>query len=75
MNWVLQLGYNLLSIILLAKKGIEMFLRKTSQLSRIIADDKVFGLAHKIENQYIIRLAKSPKPAIVNQVTSLIIET
>lgn len=50
MSWVLQIGYNLLSNISLAKKGIEVFLRKTSQFSKIIADNKVFRLTNIIEN-------------------------
>lgn len=49
-------------------------MRKASQLSKIIADDKVFELVDMIENQYIIRLVKSSKSIIVNRVIFLTIE-
>ena len=74
-NWAPKLGQNLLSIILLAKKSVEMFLRKASQPSEIDVDDKVFGLADIIENQYVIWLVEHPKPAIVSRVTVPTIET
>ena len=32
----------------------------------MVVDNKVFGLADKIENQYIIRLVENPKHTIVN---------
>lgn len=64
-NQVLQLGHNLLKTITLAKKGIEIFLKKNGLLFEIIADNKVFELANIIENQYVIQLAKSSKFAII----------
>ena len=54
MSWALELSYNLLSIISLAKKNIEIFPRKASQSFEIVVDNKIFGLANIIENQYII---------------------
>lgn len=54
-SWAPELGYNLLRTIPLAKKGVEMFLRKAGQPSEIV-DKEVLGLANIIENQYIIRL-------------------
>ena len=50
MSWAPELRHNLLSTILLAKKGIEVFLRKVGQPSEIIVDNEVFGLANIIEN-------------------------
>ncbi len=70
MSWVSELGHNLLSTIPLARKGIEMFLRKATQPSEIVIDEEVFGLADIIENQYVIRLADIPKPTRVNQVSA-----
>lgn len=55
-----------MSIITLVKKGIKVFLRKAGQLSKIIIDNKLFDLVNIIENQYVIRLIKNPKPAIIN---------
>ena len=75
MSWALQLDHNLLSTILLAKKSIDVSLRKAGQPSEIIADDEVFGLADMIENQYVIRLAESLILAIVNRVRAPTIET
>lgn len=45
-----------------------MFLKKVGQPSEIIADNRVFGLANIVENQYVIQLAENPKPATVNQI-------
>ena len=55
LSQVPELGHNLLSTILLARKGIEVFLRKAGQPSEIIVDEKIFALANIIENQYDIR--------------------
>ena len=66
MNWVLKLGHNLLNTISLAKKGVEVFLKKAGQLSKIVIDEEVFNLADIIENQYFIQLVDILKPAIVN---------
>lgn len=56
MSWTLELSYNLLSIILLARKSIEVYLKKTDQSLKIIINEKVFSLADIIENQYVIQL-------------------
>lgn len=75
MRWAPKFGYNLLNNILLAKKDIEVFLKKAGQLWEIVVDDEVFDLADIIENQYIIWLTENLKLVTVNQVTFLIIET
>lgn len=54
MSWVLELDHNLLRTISLAKKDVEVFLKKASQLLEIIVDKEIFDLANIIENQYII---------------------
>lgn len=59
MSWILQFSQNLLSNLLLAKKSIEVFLKKVDQLFVMIADNKIFELADMIENQYIIQLVES----------------
>lgn len=74
-NWALELSHNLLSIISLARKDIEVRLRKAGQLSEIVVNKEVFGLADIIENQYIIRLAETPKLITVNRVIALVIKT
>ena len=74
-SWAPELGHNLLSTIPLARKGVEVCLRKAGQPSKIVVDEEVFGLADIIENQYVIRLAETPKPAIVNRVKAPTIET
>lgn len=68
MNQVLQLNFNLFNNISLARKSIEIFLKKATQIFEIIVNDGVFGLANIRENQYVIWLAKNAKLAIVNQV-------
>lgn len=57
-SWALDLGHNLLSTISLAKKKIEVFLKRTGQLSKLFFENKVVGSADIIDNQYVIRLAK-----------------
>ncbi len=57
-SWAPDLSHNLPSTILLAKKEIKVFLRKTGQPSEICFEDEVVGLADMINNQYVIRLAK-----------------
>ncbi len=74
-SWAPELGHNLLSTIPLARKGIEVFLRKAVQPSEIVVDEEVYCLADIIENQYVIWLAEIPKPATVNRVTALTIDT
>ena len=74
-SWASELGYNLLNTISLARKDVEVFLRKASQPSEIIVDEETFGLANIIKNQYVIRLKETPKPVTVNQVTAPTIKT
>lgn len=64
-SYTLKLRYNLLSTILIAKKNIKVFLRKTSQHFEIIIDINIFGLVNIIEIQFVIRLLENLKPAIV----------
>lgn len=71
----MELDYNLLGTILLARKSINVFLRKASQLSKIDINKGVFDLADIIENHYIIRLADILKFTKVNSVTALTIKT
>ncbi len=71
----LELGHNLLSIIPLAKKGFEVFLRKLGCPSELYFEGEVVGLADIIENQYIVRLAEDPESATVNMAVSSSIKT
>lgn len=75
MSWALELNHNLLNTILLVKKGVKIILKKASQSSEIIIDEKIFGLANIIKNKYIIWLAKKSKFASINQNIALTIET
>lgn len=43
MSWASEFGHNLLGTILLAKKGIEVLLRKAGQPSKIVVNEEVFG--------------------------------
>ena len=52
-----------------------MFLRKAGQPFKIVVNEKVFGLANKIENQDIVWLVEIPKSATIYQVIALIIKT
>ena len=54
MSWALELGHNLLSTIPLARKDVEIYLRKAGQPSEIVVDEEIFGLANIIENHYVI---------------------
>lgn len=63
-SWALDLGHNLFSTIPLAKKRIEIFLRRTDQPSEIYFEDKIVRLADIIDNQYVIRLAKPLDPKV-----------
>ena len=47
-SWALELGPNLLSTILLARKGIKLCLRKAGQPSEIVVDEEIFSLANII---------------------------
>lgn len=49
-SWALELNHNLLNIILLVKKIVEIFLRKKDQLSKIVVNEEIFSLANIIEN-------------------------
>lgn len=49
-SWAPELDHNLLTTIPLPKKSVKMFLRKASQLFKIIIDKEIFGLANIIEN-------------------------
>ena len=71
----MKLSQNLLSTILLAKKGVEVIFNKFEQLFKIVIDKDIFGLVNIIENQYVIQLAKTSKFAIFNQITTPTIET
>lgn len=61
MSWIPKFGHNLLNIIFLAKKNVEVFLKKAGQLLEIIIDKKVFSSDNIIENQYIIWLIEKSK--------------
>ncbi len=49
-SWASKLGQNLLSTIPLARKSVEVCLRKAGQPSEIIVNEELFGLADIIEN-------------------------
>lgn len=49
-NQFLKLDYNLLNTTCLAKKYIEIFLKKNSHIAKIIINNMVFGFANIIEN-------------------------
>ena len=70
-SWAHDLSQNLLNTIFLAKKGIEVFLKRTGQLSEIYFEDEVIRQVDIIDNQYIIRLAKFfvPKVIVVKNLT------
>ena len=55
-----DLGFKLLSTILLGNKGVEVYLRETSVASQILYKDEVLGYADPIENQYVVRLKSTP---------------
>lgn len=48
-SWVPKLDHNLLNIIPLVWKGVEVLLRKAGQPSKNIINDKVFGLTNIIK--------------------------
>lgn len=50
LSWALELEHYLLSIKLLAKKCIKLFLKIFGGLSEILIDKKIFGLADINEN-------------------------
>ncbi len=49
-SWTPELGHNLLSTLLLAKKGIEVFLRKESRPSEIYFEEEIFGFIDIVDN-------------------------
>ena len=53
--WCSELEYNLLSTISLSSRSIEMFLRSQKKSSEFRKNERVFGLADIINNQYVVR--------------------
>lgn len=49
-KWKSKLGQNLLRIIFLAKKSVQMFLRKAGQPLEIVVDKEILSWANIIEN-------------------------
>lgn len=72
---VSEFCHNLLNIIFLARKDVEVFLREANQLSIFNVDEKVFHIAYIIENQLVFWLAETAKPVPVNQVIVLTIKS
>ena len=70
-NWAFELDHNQLSIIPIAKKGFQVFLRKINCPSELYFEGEVVGLANIIENQYVVRLADDPKSTTVKMAVSL----
>ena len=58
-SWALDLGHNLLSTILLAIEGDEVFLRKIGVATQILHEGKLHGLADVIDRQYVLRIKTS----------------
>ena len=56
-----DLGYNLISTILLGRKGVEVFLRTLNKLSQILHQGKVLRYTDSIDSQYVI----CQKPGVV----------
>ncbi len=50
-----SLGYNLLSTIPLAKKGVEVFLRQIQVPSEIRHHGELFGVEDIIDNRHVLR--------------------
>ena len=62
-----NLGFNLISIIQLGEKGVEMGLQIMNQPSQILYDRAILGYADFIDGQYVFRLKQSLKtPTIAN---------
>ena len=59
-SWAPDLGHNLLSTILLAIKGVEVFLRKIGVATQILHEGKIHGLADVIDRHYVLRI-KTPE--------------
>ncbi len=60
-SWAFELGHNLLIIIPLAKKDIEVFLRNKSCPLNFHFEEKVFGFVIIVYRQYIVRQAFSTR--------------
>ena len=50
-----DMNFNLISTARLAQKGVEIFLRKAGELSKIYYEEEVIGHAKLIDNQYVIQ--------------------
>ncbi len=75
-----SLGHNLLSTILLARKGVEVFIRQPHIPSEISHQRFLFGLADIIDNQYVVRttgyfLISTSDQEIINAMTPISIQT
>ena len=53
--WAPQLKFNLISTIMLGKKGVSTYLRSDGKPSQLIYKDKVIGLAKEVDDQYILQ--------------------
>ncbi len=63
-----QLQYNLISITKLVKKGIEIFLRLSHQLSQLILRNDVIAVIEMINDQYVLRKKSSTNSrTLINQ--------
>ena len=51
-----NLGFNLLSIVLLRNKDVEIYLRVTNLVSQILYNNEILDYANPIDNQYVVRL-------------------
>ena len=59
--YALDLSYNLISTILLGRKGVEVFLHTLNKLLQILHQGKVLGYTDPINSQYVIH----QKPGVV----------
>ncbi len=60
MSWTPELGQNLLSIVPIANKGIEVFLRKETRPSKIYFGEEVYDFIDIVDRQYIVKQAFLP---------------
>ena len=79
-SWAPSLGNNLWSTILIARKGIEVFLRQPHIPSEISHQGIFFGVADIIDNQYVVRRTgyfpnSTSDKGIINAVTPISIQT
>lgn len=64
-----DLDFNLISIIYLGKKGVEMWIQTTNQLSQILYNRAILGYTDPIDKQYVFWLKKTIKfSAIANSI-------